>query len=243
MGRRLCYNVTAMEFAVTQDGFTGPLGLLLELIEGKKLDITNVSLAAVADEFLVRMEEQKLPPDELADFLVVAARLIYLKSRELLPYLRIDDEEQGADALAEQLRIYREFVAAAERLEARFMQSNLYARPVARRQIVPTFVAPLALTAAALAETYRVVLKRLEPFFALQEVSMERVKSVEERIEELQGAIASRASMSFNDMTKTAGKKIDVVMSFLALLELLRRNIVRVTQTGTWGEIMMHRID
>ncbi len=123
------------------------------------------------------------------------------------------------------------------------MQSNLYARPVARRVLAPTFVAPLALTAAALAETYRVVLKRLEPFFALQEVSMERVKSVEERIEELQGAIASRASMGFNDMHKTSEKKIDVVMSFLALLELLRRNIVRVTQTGTWGEIMMHRVE
>ncbi len=232
-----------MDFAVSQEAYSGPLGLLLELIEKRSLDITKVSLAAVADEFLVRINEQKVPPDELADFLLIAARLIYLKSRELMPYLRMDDEEQGADELAEQLRIYREFVAAAERLEARFMQSNLYTRPVVKRAFTPAFVAPLGVTAGVLADIYRTVLKRLEPFFALQEVSMERVKSVEERIEELQGAIASRASMSFNDMAKSSSKKIDVVMSFLALLELLRRNIVRVTQQGAWEEIMIHRVD
>lgn len=232
-----------MDFAVQQESFQGPLGLLLELIEGRSLDITKVSLALVAEDYLARIEESPVPPEELADFLLIAARLIYLKSRELLPYLRVDDEEQGADQLAEQLRIYREFVAAAERLEARFMQHNLYARPVVKRPIAPAFVPPTAVTASSLAETYRVILKRLEPFFALQEVSMERVKSVEERIEELRGAIATRASVSFHDMTKTAQKKIDVVMSFLALLELLRRNVIRATQAGTWGEIMMHRVD
>lgn len=237
------YNAHGMQFAVSQESFSGPLGLLLELIEQKELDITKVSLASVADDFLRSIEEQRVPPDELADFLLIAARLIYLKSRELMPYLRMDDEEQGADALADQLRIYREFVAAAERLEARFMRGNLYARPAAKRSIVPTFVPPLGVTAASLADTYRTVLRRLEPFFALQEVSMERVKSVEERIEELQGAIASRATMSFTDVTRTAGKKIDVVMSFLALLELLRRNVVKVTQSGTWSDIMIHRVD
>lgn len=232
-----------MEFAVSQESFSGPLGLLLELIEKRELDITKVSLASVADDFLQRLAEQKVPPEELADFLLIAARLIYLKSRELMPYLRLEDEEQGADALAEQLRIYREFVAAAERLEARFMRSNLYARPALRRQFAPTFVAPMGLHAGALADVYRTVLKRLEPFFALSEVSMERVKSVEERIEELQGAIATRASMSFADVTRASGKKIDVVMSFLALLELLRRNVVRATQSGAWGDIMIHRVD
>lgn len=231
-----------MEFVVSQESFNGPLGLLLELIEKRELDITKVSLASVADDFLRRIEKEKVPPEELADFLLIAARLIYMKSRELMPYLRLDDEEEGADALADQLRIYKEFVAAAGRLEARFMRNNLYVRPPARRAFASTFVAPLDLAAASLAATYRSVLARLEPFFALQEVSMERVKSVEERIEELQGAIASRANMSFADVTRNAGKKIDVVMSFLALLELLRRNVVRATQGNAWDDIMIHRV-
>lgn len=232
-----------MQFAVTQEAFTGPLGLLLEVLEKRELDITSVSLAAVADEFLVRMTEQEVPPEELADFLLVASRLIYMKSRELMPYLRLEDEEEGANALTEQLRIYKEFVAAAERLEARFMQSILYVRPSIRRSRAPTFLPPTNVLASTLADVYRTVLKRLEPFFALQHVSMERVKSIEERIIELQGAIASRAQMSFGDAVRGATKKVDVVMSFLALLELLRRNIVRVTQQAAWGEIMIHRVD
>ncbi len=72
---------------------------------------------------------------------------------------------------------------------------------------------------------------------------MERVKSVEERIDELREAIALNASMSFSEVTKGSQKKIEVVMSFLALLELLRRNLVRTTQQSNWGDIMIHRID
>lgn len=234
-----------MQFPVAQEAFSGPLGLLLELIEKKELDITKVSLAKVADDFLYALEERKVPSDELADFLLVASRLIYVKSRELIPYLRIQNEEESAENLADQLRIYREFAEAAERLEERYMQTVLFARtpPKSTAKRAAAFVPPLGVTAATLAETYRTVLKRLEPFFALQEVSMERVKSVEERMEELREAIAVQASMRFGDVTRGAQKKIEVVMSFLALLELLRRNIVRAQQQGTWGEILIHRVD
>ncbi len=149
-----------MVFAVTQESFAGPLALLLELIEGKELAITKVSLARVADEFLLHIQEHDLPSDELADFLLVASRLIYLKSRELMPYLRIVDEDVGSDALEEQLRIYREFVDAAERLEEQFLTSVLHTRPYVKPVIeMPTgMVPPVGLTAEALASGYRDVL-------------------------------------------------------------------------------------
>lgn len=234
-----------MQFTVAQESFSGPLGLLLELIEKRELDITKVSLAKVADEFVLSLQERQVPSDELADFLLVASRLIYLKSKELMPFLRIQDEDEGADTLAEQLRIYREFADAAGRLEERYMQSVMHARPYVKPKALDTatFVAPAGVTPQMLSEIYRNVTKRLEPFFALQEVSMERVKSVEERMDELRDVIAVKASLSFKDVAKSSERKIDVVMSFLALLELLRRNIVRVSQQGTWGDIMIHRVD
>lgn len=234
-----------MVFAVSQESFSGPLGLLLELIESKELEITKVSLANVADAFLLHLEEHEVPSDELADFLIVATRLIYLKSKELMPYLRMTDEDEAADNLADQLRIYREFVEAAERLEERYGKHILSARPYVKPKVTveASFIPPVGVTADVLAEGYRAVVKRLEPFFALQEVSMERVKSVEERMQELHEAIALNASMSFKDVTKGSQKKIEVVMSFLALLELLRRNVVKANQNGAWGDIMIHRVD
>ncbi|KKW29482.1 MAG: Segregation and condensation protein A [Candidatus Uhrbacteria bacterium GW2011_GWD2_52_7] len=232
-----------MAFAVSQEKFSGPLELLLALIEEKKLTITEVSLKSVADEYLAYLETHEVPSDELADFLLVASRLIYLKSRELMPYLRLDDEDANAAKLEDQLRLYREFVAAAAKLEERYLQAPLYRRPFVRPQREMQFAPGKALMPAALADAYRSVLKRLEPFFALQQTSIERVKSIEERIEELTGALKAKATMRFKDVIASAGSKVEVVVSFLALLELLRRRSVRVKQDDHYGEIMIERYE
>jgi len=232
-----------MEFAVQQESFNGPLGLLLELIESREFAISKVSLAQVTDDYLKRMETVKVPVDELADFLLVASRLIYLKSRELMPYLMRDEEaEEGIDELEEQLRIYKEFVEASKKLEERFGRMTMMARPFVRvKQLEPVFLPPPSLAVAILFDAYRTVIKRLEPFFALQETSMERIKSVEERIEELKGALGARARVSFSEVVAGARSKMEVVVSFLALLELLRRQVVSVEQKGAFGEIELTR--
>ena len=230
-----------MAFAVSQEKFSGPLELLLALIEEKKLTITEVSLKSVADEYLAYLEANEVPSEELADFLLVASRLIYLKSRELMPYLRLDEEDAGAAKLEDQLLLYREFVAAAVKLEERYLKTPLYRRPYVRPQREAQFAPGRALSAALLVDGYRTVLKRLEPFFALSQTSLERVKSIEERIEELTGALRAKATMRFKDVVAAAGSRVEVVVSFLALLELLRRRSIRATQSGHYGEIMIER--
>jgi segregation and condensation protein A len=232
-----------MEFAVQQEAFTGPLGLLLELIESKELLISKVSLAQVTDEYVKRMEAEKVPIEELADFLLVASRLIYIKSRELMPYLMRDEEaEEGIDTLEEQLRLYKEFVEASKKLEERFGQAIMAPRPFVRiRSTEPVFAPPPALTSGMIEEVFRTVLKRLEPFFALQESSMERVKSIEERIEELKSALESRAKIAFSDVVRGARSKMEIVVSFLALLELLRRQTITVSQSEAFGDIELTR--
>lgn len=239
----LLYNILMIQFETKQEAFTGPLGLLLELLDKHELEIKDVNLAQVTDEYLEHLEKETVLPEEMADFLVIASRLIYLKSRELLPYVRIDEEDEKVDELEDQLRIYRLFSEAADRLEVQFLKpEKSYLRPYTKT-IIETeqgFYPAENISLVNLHQAFRSILKRLEPFFALQAVSMQRVKSVEQRLDELKNALTTRARMSFKDVVAGAKSRVEVVVSFLALLELMRRQIVRVKQKD--HEIMIERI-
>ncbi len=224
-----------MPFTVQHEEFQGPLGLLLELINERKMEIGEVSLCKVADEFLKFINENDVPTEELADFLIVASRLIYLKSRALMPYLKIDEEDAAAAKLEDQLRLYQEFVAAAAKLEEKWGSRMMFKRPLIKKRgtfedLTPEGTFPKNVSLEALFTAFKSILKRLEPFFALQETSMERVKSVEERMDELKAVISSRANVSFKDIIAGAGSRVEIVVSFLALLELLRRKHITATQ-------------
>lgn len=222
-----------MTFEVSHNSFSGPLGLLLELLDQNKLEIKNVCLAEVADQYLAYMEKGDVPSDELADFLLIAARLIYLKTKELMPYLRIEEEEENVAGLEDQLRLYRLFMEAAGKIESLYEgQNKMLVRPFVKFKVemAPRFIEPTGVTVNVLREAFGWVQKRLEPFFALQETSMERVKSIEERIVEMTEAIKSRATIKFKEVISGARSKAEVVVSFLALLELVRRQVIKVTQ-------------
>ncbi len=222
-----------MAFEVAHDSFSGPLGLLLELLDQNKLEIKDVSLAQIADQYLSYMDKSDVPSDELADFLLIAARLIYLKTKQLMPYLRIEEEEENVAGLEDQLRLYRLFMEAAGKIETLYEGANkMLERPFVKYQSTaqPRFVEPTGVTPSLLREAFGWVQKRLEPFFALQETSMERVKSIEERITEMTEAIKTRASLSFKEVITGARSKAEVVVSFLALLELVRRQVIKVSQ-------------
>jgi len=97
--------------------FQGPLGILLKLIEQEELDITEIALAKIADEFLAYVEtSENIGPEEMADFLVMAARLLYIKSKALLPYLVSVEEEEEITDLENQLRMYKEFIDASAKI-------------------------------------------------------------------------------------------------------------------------------
>src|SRR3989338_3362491 len=153
-----------MSYTVTMEQFEGPLGLLLSLIERRELDISQVSLASITEEYVAHLERvETVAPSELADFLVVASKLLYLKSKALLPELAIEDEESGAD-LADQLRMYKKFAQAAERLEAMLVDGcEAYAAP--RQAVeVPEFAAPPSLTSMDLSSAFASVIQRLKPY-------------------------------------------------------------------------------
>src|SRR5437870_4122535 len=107
-----------MGFEVATEQFSGPLQLLLDIIEREELPITDVSLAKITEDYVNYLQIQKVPPEDLADFLVVASSLLLIKSRALLPQLQIDEEE-GPD-LASQLALYKEFVEMAKEIEKKY---------------------------------------------------------------------------------------------------------------------------
>ena len=232
-----------MSFEVQLEAFAGPLQLLLDLIEREKLTITEVSLAKVTNDYVKYVDEHDVPSTELADFLVVAAKLIYLKSRAIMPQVAPEDEE--ADALEAQLKLYREFVDATVYIDQLLKAQHVaFARPANARALPqPKFLPPENATAHTLSAAFDQLLKRLQPFFTLQQTSMERVVSVQERIKQIHEVLLSRATASFRDITKSAASRVDVVVSFLALLELMKQRLVKATQSGAFADIELKRVD
>lgn len=219
-------------FAIKQEAFEGPLPLLLELLQNKKLEITSINLANIAEDFLSYIEQHEIVPTELADFLLVASRLIYLKSRELLPKDTLVEEFEDV-SLEEQLRLYQEFVEASKVIAGLFSAEEYFlkrSQPKVEREI--EFSPSENLTAKELDKSFKRLTKRLEPFFSLNETSIEKVKSVEERMTELKDAIKTGArTMNFKSIVKGAKSKADVVVSFLAILELVRRQVLVAQQS------------
>lgn len=233
---------TGMAFEVKIETFDGPLHVLLELIQDQELPITEVSLAAVTEKYLEYMNSQEVPPEELADFLVVATKLLLLKSQAILP-IEVEPEEDPS-TLALQLRLYKEFVDASRTLEERF-DGAVWSFERATANIVKLELSEVVtnLSKHDLHDAFVGLLKRLEPFFRLQIAALERVISVKERLREIHDAILLRAKMTFRQIASGGKSKVDVVVSFLALLELVKQRAVQVVQSGVFDEIEITRVD
>ncbi len=217
---------------IKTDGFQGPLSLLLELIEQEKLDITTVSLAHVADQYLARLAEREgeLPAGELADFLVVAAKLLLIKSRVLLPAAYYEDEEAGD--LERQLKMYKAY-RDAMLVVREIIGRKRFAFPSERRRSSASveFRPPESVTPVLLARTLKAIIAGLEAgFVRLPKKTMARIVTIGERIRDLQDLLSRAKRVGFSDFLKTARNKSEVIVSFLALLELVKRQSIAAAQ-------------
>jgi segregation and condensation protein A len=217
--------------------FDGPLELLLLLIEQRRLPITQVSLAQLADQYLAHVHAQPaLDPDLLADFLVIGAKLLLLKSRALLLTEEPDMEaEEVASDLAERLATYRVFRAAAEVLrELERRGERLY--PTLREAAIGTQPGPLApLGPEALMAVWRRFASEPDPD-QLELPGIPRA-SVDERRAHILDALRAAPRVSFREL---AGDSVDqVVATFLAVLELFRRALIGVEQPVPFGDLLL----
>ena len=221
--------------------FSGPLDLLLQLIEREELDITSVSLAAVTDQYLDHMRQAtKNNLDNLADFMVVAARLILIKSQSLLPRppdLRLDETEAGVD-LARQLLVYRAFKDSAKSLDQRH---NSGLRTYVRLMAPPRPDPELYLDGKTVVDLWRMATRALE----LSGESDTHVSSilahlkvtVQDKINAIVKALRSGSIVPFFDLLRQGQARSEVVMTFLAILELVKMGMVSARQEGRFGDI------
>lgn len=223
--------------------FSGPLDLLLHLIERQELDITAISLLQVTQQYLEQVEKLKQGRIEhLMDFLVVAARLVLIKSRALLPQTPIlpttdEEEEDPAEALVRQLRLYKQFKESANWLKAREAAGLRTYLRVAPPPKLDGRLDLSGVTIHTLAKAFREALARIE--HAENSVSLVRPRriTIEDQIKKLRHRLSSEKASRFDDLLSEQPSQLEVAVTLLAVLELIKRREVNVRQPELFGPI------
>lgn len=238
-------------YAVSLPSFQGPLDLLLQLIEKEELDINAISLVAVTDQYLRTIAAlEEIEPGALADFLVIASRLLYLKSLSLLPKPSTveEPEEESADALIKQLLEYRRFKQAAALLQEREAQGlRVYVRTAPK----PDLEKRLDLSNLDLNKLHAALRRALQRIPS--DPPMPRVKTypitVAEQIENVRSYLRQRQEqadgivepqpITFTELLTRGTTRLEVVVTFLAILELIKQRELSAEQESTFGEIVL----
>lgn len=226
-----------MIFQARVEQFQGPLDVLLQLIEKEDLDISKVSLANVTEDYLAYVEQLDASRTaEIADFLVIAARLVYLKSKLLVPD---EIEEEEGIALEDQLRLYKRFMEAARELEWRYGSGfTAYVRETA--PLIGEFVEPKGVNASILEQ----VMRQLVGIHAKRRAIVERMDitntiSIEESIARIRALLDTGKRFTFRNLIRRDADRAERIVHFLALLELVKQRHVRVTQKSLFDEIQI----
>ncbi|HUD09033.1 MAG TPA: segregation/condensation protein A [Candidatus Saccharimonadales bacterium] len=232
-------------FKVQLEKFEGPLDLLLKLIEEQKLDITRLNLAKVADDYLeyIRANEN-ISLENLAEFVNIASRIILIKSQNILPSLEITaEEEKEIVDLENQLREYQKFKKAGEKIgetlkKKRFSFSRDYLLGVAAAYFPPKNVNVFDLKKAFLKVVSEIVLPEKMP-----EESVREIITLEDKIEELKESLQKRVETSFRELSSSAENKIEIIVAFLAMLEMVKQRIIDVEQNELFDEIKIAKVN
>ncbi len=229
----------SMRFQLTQ--FEGPLDLLLSLIEEKKMDITEVAISEVTEQFLSYLDAvEEKAAEEMADFLVIAARLLLIKSKRLLD-IHTPDEDDGP-TLEEQLRLYRAFVKASHIIQKNWLKNEKSVFRVEPPRKPTAFVFPDNFGISGLHKSMVQLLRRLTPPKPLQFATIDKAVSLKEKIDHIRALLKSVKSVNFSGLLKNANNRTEVIVSFLALLELVKQHDIKLEQGDAFGDIMVKRM-
>ncbi len=226
-----------LDFHIKTEGYEGPLEVVLELIEARKLLVNDLALASITDEFVqyVRAQES-FPVEETAIFIQIAATLLLVKSKSLLPDLALTEEESAdVEDLKRRLEAYAKVREAARELAAHYGKHILY--PAGERAPETYFSPAKDFTTQALAEALARVLAAREVVEALPEHKVKPMVTIEEMMDRLAKRVQAAMTLSFKDFAGSAKEKAEVIVSFLALLELVKQGAVAAEQFDTYGDI------
>lgn len=243
------YTSSAKRYAIELPAFSGPLDLLLHLIERQELDITAISLARVTEQYLAQIDHIGDQPsakenkvEHLIDFLVIGARLVLIKSRALLPQNPViiageEEEEDPAEALLRQLRRYKRFKEAAGWLKER--EESGY-RTYLRLAPPPKLEGKLDLSGVTVETLAAAVLGALSRGHTLEEsvrIVQPRRITIEGQIERLRGRLGQNGRIGFREFLSPQVNHVEIAITLLAVLELIKRREIIVRQTELFGSI------
>ncbi|MHC1740907.1 MAG: ScpA family protein [Anaerolineaceae bacterium] len=233
-------------YQISTEVYSGPLDLLLQLIEKAELDITRLALAQVTDQYLAYLHElEEQNAAEVSAFLVIAARLVQIKSAALLPrpsLVGLTPEEDPAEALAQQLIIYKRFKELGQVLETREIAGlHTYLRMGSNPRFqIPSKYDLSELTLAELIQAARDIFNgngSLPPLS--QVVSIPRI-TIRQMIDTIIENLRKAGSVTFSMLLSSPENRLEIVVTFLAMLELIKRRIVNVNQIALFGDIELH---
>ncbi len=228
------------DFRIKAGEFEGPLDLLLELVERRKLHISDVSLSSVADEFIEYTKGfENFPIGDSADFILIASTLLLIKSKSLLPNLELtEEEEESIENLEERLELYKKYKNLSVQIQNIFGNFLYFSEENKQRRVV--FAPTKEITLQNIKDALLQVLNNVPKEVVLDRVVVNKVISLEEMMDRLSKRIEEGLRTSFKSFSQMGQKpKVDVIISFLAMLELVKRGSVRASQGNHFEDIVM----
>ncbi len=223
--------------------FEGPLDLLLNLIEDRKLNITEIALAEVTEQFLQYIKQlEHIDPTALADFLSIAAKLLVIKSKAILPSLEVEAEEDDAGFdLEAKLVLYKQFKEVAKflkKLDNKRKQS--FARSVTFEEKINFYPDP-NITTKELHSAILTVLSSLKELDSLPKAKLKEAVSIQEKINHLKDHLSSQVETKLSHLLKTAKNKGEIIITFLALLELIKQRMFTAEQENLFEDVTIKK--
>lgn len=228
-------------YKVKTEIFEGPLDLLLQLIEKRKLHINDISLAKITDDYLSYISAvDSFPLKEAAHFILIASTLVLIKSRSLLPALVLtEDEESDILDLERRLREYKRIKELSEHIKILCGAHVMYI-PLQRSRMESVFSPTPKTTMRYMRKAMQFVLRALPKKEMIPLAIIKKIVSLEETIEILMERIKKSIHLRFHDFVNIgADGKMEIIVSFLAMLELIRRGIISVKQDKHFADILI----
>jgi segregation and condensation protein A len=222
--------------------FSGPFDLLLSLLDEKKMEISEVSISAVTENYLDHLEKiEEIEPVELADFLVLASRLLLLKSKAILPQF-LPEEEDDENDLEEQLKLYKKFLELSKDINKKWLDNKKAVSRIEPIKKSEEFLMPENLSFESLEKIMEKILFRIKPPKPLAKTYIDKNVLLRDKIKNIRDILGKKKKLNFSELLGDIKNKTEVIVIFLAILELVKTKNVYLKQKNSFSDIEITQI-
>lgn len=230
------------KYEIKSSQFSGPLEKLLELIEERKMEITTVNLAEITNDFLKYLQiltEKNIHPGIISDFIIIASKLLLIKSKALLPSLELTEEEKNdIQDLELRLKIYKKFKESSLNIKKLWENKNYCFSKELFSDLPPIFYPPKNIKSGDLASSIRNIIAELQALIPEKKSIKKAVIGIKEKMEELLNRFKQGTENSFKDITQSK-PKLEIIVFFLAILHLIRDRLITIEQRDRFSDIII----